>query len=206
MYVSVSEGITLELFPIPSLLVHLWWDGHSNHLWLPLVMTNGYSLSFIPIGVVLGFEQTIFTIDEEDGFVELCVNVTEPPPSIAIVNISLIAHTQDGTAGTTVELIHQDFVALLLQLLVTVLHYTCTVISFSYPVSPGDYVAVNEPFRGYSFNTDNRRQCFNVTIENDDIPEDAESFTITIRHSVPSPLVIVAPVVATITILDSDRE
>ena len=74
---------------------------------------------------------------------------------------------------------------------------------------PGDYVAVNflnEPFRGHPFNTNNRQQCFNVTIVNDDIPENAENFTVTINHSMPSPLVTVEPAFATITILDSDRE
>ena len=76
-------------------------------------------------------------------------------------------------------------------------------------MAPSDYMAVNstnEPFRGSPFNTDNRRQCFNVAIQNDDIRENAESFTVTIRHDVPSPLVIVQPDVVTITILNDDRK
>ena len=72
-------------------------------------------------------------------------------------------------------------------------------------ITQGDYTSVNflnEPFRGRPFNTNNRRQCFSVTIVNDDIPENAESFTVTIEQDVPSPSVIVQPDVATITILD----
>ena len=70
---------------------------------------------------------------------------------------------------------------------------------------PGDYGAVdflNEPFRGRPFNTDNRRQCFNVSIVNDEIPENAEYFNVTISNSEPSPLVRVQPDEAMVTILD----
>ena len=62
----------------------------------------------------------------------------------------------------------------------------------------------NEPFRGSPFNTNNRRQCFNVAIVNDIVPERTESFTVTIRHDVPSPLIIVQPDEVNITILDDD--
>ena len=66
--------------------------------------------------------------------------------------------------------------------------------------------SLNEPFRGRPFNTDNRRQCFYVAIVNDDVSEDAESFTVTISNSVPSPSVLVVPDVVTITILDTDSK
>ena len=76
-------------------------------------------------------------------------------------------------------------------------------------VSVGDYGAVNflnEPFRNHQFNTNNRRQCFNVSIVNDDAAENTEDFTVTITNEVPSLSVNVTPDVATITILDRDRE
>ena len=79
----------------------------------------------------------------------------------------------------------------------------------SYPVASEDYQAVNianEPFRGRPFSTNKRRECFNVLIVNDNFPENAESFVVTIRHSVPSPLVIVEPDEVMITILDRDSE
>ena len=52
---------------------------------------------------MLGFEEIDLTVDEEDGFVELCVNVSEPSPltPILIENINLITRTQDATAGST---------------------------------------------------------------------------------------------------------
>ena len=63
-----------------------------------------YPLSFVPyisIVVTLGFEQTIFTVVEEVGFVELCVNVTDPTdPLREFADINLITQSQDGTAGT----------------------------------------------------------------------------------------------------------
>ena len=73
----------------------------------------------------------------------------------------------------------------------------------------GDYTSVNflnEPFRGRPFNTNNRRQCFNVSIVNDLTVENAESFTVTIRNSLPSTSVTVAPDEVMITILDRDGE
>ena len=58
----------------------------------------------MPTGVVLGFEPTNFTVEEEDGFVELCVSVFEPPvfdPVTPIGDIIITTCTQDGTAGNT---------------------------------------------------------------------------------------------------------
>ena len=56
--------------------------------------------------MVLGFEETDFTVDGEDGFVELCVNVFEPPvihpntgQPVPIDDINIITQSQDGTAG-----------------------------------------------------------------------------------------------------------
>ena len=53
---------------------------------------------------MLGFEETNFTVNEEDGAVELCVNVTEPPITdleTIIADINITAGTEDGTAGIT---------------------------------------------------------------------------------------------------------
>ena len=62
------------------------------------------------IAVVLGFEETEFTVFEEDLFVELCVTVFEPlvidpntglPLNVDINDINIITQSQDGTAGIT---------------------------------------------------------------------------------------------------------
>ena len=56
--------------------------------------------------MVLGFEETDFTVFEEDLFVELCVTVFEPPVidystgiPVDIADIDIITHSQDGTTG-----------------------------------------------------------------------------------------------------------
>ena len=61
--------------------------------------------------MVLGFEETIFTVNEEDCFVELCVSISEPPaidPGTGLVvpidDINIITCSQDGTASITTEL------------------------------------------------------------------------------------------------------
>ena len=71
-------------------------------------------------------------------------------------------------------------------------------------LAEGDYTVVD--FLNEPFNMNNRRQCFNVSIVNDNIPENAESFNVTIMNSVSTPLVIVEPADVIITILDRDCE
>ena len=50
--------------------------------------------------MVVGFERRLFTVGEEDGQVELCVNITEPRrQDIGTITFSLTVETQDGSAG-----------------------------------------------------------------------------------------------------------
>ena len=50
--------------------------------------------------MVVGFERRLYTVGEEDGQVELCVNITVPRrQDIGTVNFSLTVETQDGSAG-----------------------------------------------------------------------------------------------------------
>ena len=58
--------------------------------------------------MVLGFEETVFSVFEEQLFVELCVNVFFPPvidPNtglpVTIDDIMILTTSQDGTAGIT---------------------------------------------------------------------------------------------------------
>ena len=52
--------------------------------------------------VVVGFERSIYTVGEEDGQVELCVNITVPrQQDIGTVTFNLTVETQDGSAGIT---------------------------------------------------------------------------------------------------------
>lgn len=55
----------------------------------------------MPLGAVIGLEQTLFNVSENIDAVELCVNISFPRIDCPITfpfNISLV--TQDGTAGT----------------------------------------------------------------------------------------------------------
>ena len=48
----------------------------------------------------MGFERTTYVVNETDGQVELCVNVTQPEnQNIGDVTFNLIVETRDGTAG-----------------------------------------------------------------------------------------------------------
>ena len=50
--------------------------------------------------MALGFERTSFIVFEEDGFVELCVNVTKPSDPLKLfADINIITRSEDGTAG-----------------------------------------------------------------------------------------------------------
>ena len=77
-------------------------------------------------------------------------------------------------------------------------------------VASEDYVAIgaaNDPLRDTPFNMSTRRRCFSVTILDDEFPENAETFTVTITEALPLlPFIAIEPPVATITILDSDCE
>ena len=50
--------------------------------------------------IIVGFEETVYSVKESDGFVEVCVNITSPTSSYALpypFNITL--QTAPGTAG-----------------------------------------------------------------------------------------------------------
>ena len=54
--------------------------------------------------VMVGFERSIYTVGEEDGQVELCVNITVPRrQDIGTVTFNITVETQDGSAGITLQ-------------------------------------------------------------------------------------------------------
>ena len=60
-------------------------------------MQNGI---FLYTAVVVGFERRTYTVGEEDGQVELCVNITVPRrQDIGAVTFNLTVETQNGSAG-----------------------------------------------------------------------------------------------------------
>ena len=63
---------------------------------------------------------------------------------------------------------------------------------------------INQTLQGFGNIT--RRQCVNVTITDDDVREDAETFTVTLEKPVNGslPKILIRPAMVTVTILDND--
>ena len=58
------------------------------------------TIEFVLTAVVVGFERRTYTVNEEDGQVELCVNITVPrQQDIGTFTFNLTVETQNGTAG-----------------------------------------------------------------------------------------------------------
>lgn len=59
------------------------------------------------VNVVVTFEETHFTIDEDVGYVELCLMIMEPPTSETFPGAFFVtAGTRDGTAtGTSMKFV-----------------------------------------------------------------------------------------------------
>ena len=54
--------------------------------------------------MVVGFERRLYIVGEEDGQVELCVNITVPRrQDIGTVTFNLTVETQDGSAGIILQ-------------------------------------------------------------------------------------------------------
>ena len=72
---------------------------------------------------MVGFERRIYTVNEGDGQVQLCVNITVPRrQDIGTVTFNLTVETQDGTAGIieTVQILLTGFNFSLISLLCTI--------------------------------------------------------------------------------------
>ena len=65
-----------------------------------------------------------------------------------------------------------------------------------------DFLSINQSLEGFGNNT--RRQCFNVTITDDDVREDVETFTVALEKPGSLPVVLIHPGTITVTIKDDD--
>ena len=60
--------------------------------------------------MVVEFERRLYTVGEEDGQVELCVNITVPRrQDIGTVTFNITVETQDGCAGITLQVAVKGF-------------------------------------------------------------------------------------------------
>ena len=81
----------------------------------------------------------------------------------------------------------------------------CMVLTFSLVSISSDlqdFLPINQTLEG--FGNSKRRQCFNVTITDDNVHEDAEMFTVTLKKPRSLPMVLIHPGTITVTIEDDD--
>ena len=59
-----------------------------------------FGLLLLYTAVVVGFDRHLYTVDELDGKVEVCANITVPrQQNIGTVTFNLTVETQGGSAG-----------------------------------------------------------------------------------------------------------
>ena len=69
-------------------------------LYLWIMCTIFYCCLLLFTAVVVGFERLVYTLGEEDGQVELCVNITMPRRhDIGTVTFNITVETQNRSAG-----------------------------------------------------------------------------------------------------------
>ena len=154
----------------------------------------------------MGFERTTYTINEMDGQVELCVNVTVPADqNIDDVTFSLMVDTQNGTASMSGVhdlwfTFHKTLQLSLLTglpdvtidmhhtlLLTHLLTHTLNNAIHTHPVGSGtvgsgmigsgvDYDYMSVMTTLTTFAMEQPRQCFNVTVNDDMEVEMDEAF------------------------------
>lgn len=145
------------------------------------------------IEIIVGFEKTFTSVDEEDGSVELCVLVFNEsfilPPD---TDFNLILVSVPNTAGMYEVMygISDNFYSSLLD-------------------STTDFKEINyskSPLDRFTSDSSTHKQCFNVTIINDEIPEDIEHFTLSLilAGADPTYAVVVTPNVSVVEIYDND--
>ena len=77
--------------------------GHP-YIWCTTVCHDTLQFVAVLTVVTVGFERRIYIVDEGDGQVELCVNITVPRrQDIGTVTFNLNVETQNGSAGKTLQ-------------------------------------------------------------------------------------------------------
>ena len=124
----------------------------------------------MPPAAVVGLERTFYQVSEDVGVVEVCAIVFSPNGIISCpiaFSFDVSLSTNDNSAG---EGVNGGYVK-----------YSTDFVTVLFPVSPMDYAA--EISAILTFAACQRRRCVNVTIENDAVLEDAESFDVTLERT-----------------------
>ena len=69
---------------------------------------NNYIHDIAPITV--GYEYTVYTTSEDQGTVELCAIIYDPPSGLAPRDFVILSTIRDGTAGYYNYLVYQNFI------------------------------------------------------------------------------------------------
>ena len=121
---------------------------------------------------VVGLESTIYMVMEDVGVVEVCAIVYSPNGNI----LCPIAFPFDVRLSTTNGSAGNNIIYTQTNLLQRVLN-----VRILFPVTPMDYDAVSTVLM---FAACEVRRCVNITIKDDKIPEQIESFNITLERTV----------------------
>ena len=134
--------------------------------------------------VVVGLEQTFYSISEDGGSVEICVVVHMPHIDCPIkFPFTVLLSTEDVSAGNAPIC-------------------ACTHSLYITTESPMDYgVAVNTIVQ---FNECERRSCVNIPIMDDEVPENTELFNLTLERNGLHERIQLDPVDGVVQITDND--
>ena len=157
-----------------------------------------YSLSLaqLSLAIIIGFANTIYTVDEMIGMFEVTVQVFSPPDNQVLpATVDLVIQTVSGSASKYTKLVYM---------------YNNSIDIVYSLVGGSDYqeiFAVDlNPF--LIFDNNARQQTFNVAITNDSFFEmDVEDFSLELRFNpfaAPPSNVQFRPNVSVVEILDDD--
>ena len=144
---------------------------------------------------MVGFENTSLEVSEGAGKVEICVKINQLSVALTgIQHFNLTVKTLAGTAGKLYSSISMTVIACMV--------LTFSLVSISSDLQ--DFLPINQTLEG--FGNSKRRQCFNVNITDDNVREDAETFTATLEKPLNGslPMVLIHPGTITVTIKDDD--
>ena len=116
----------------------------------------------------MGLERSFYDVSELVGVVEVCTVVFMPVIAVCPIQFpfNIMFSTTDNTAGN----VYTVFIAM----------QAMTVYFYNIPVATMDYGSVSMIVW---FATCHRRECVNITIENDGVAEPLESFFVTLKRT-----------------------
>ena len=155
-----------------------------------------FTISCVAVAVV-GLEQTFYNVSEDVGIVEVCAVVYEPVRDCPIsFPFELFLSTEDGSAGRTTNPQTLNSFSIHHKMLFFVFLDTEAIMDYNQLT---DY-----PF---AFDRCELRQCVDVAIRNDLVPEDLESFFVNLERTPGlSGVITLTPVRAEIEIIDANSK